>query len=38
VRWPLSPANERASKFLMHFKESYSAETGVVGPEGQSDS
>lgn len=33
-RWPLSPANERASKFLQRFKVAYRAATEVADPDG----
>lgn len=33
-RWPLSPANERASKFLQRFKVAYRAATEVANPDG----
>ena len=33
-RWPLSPANERASKFLQRFKLAYRAATEVADPDG----
>ena len=32
--WPLSPANERASKFLQRFKVAYRAATEVADPDG----
>jgi hypothetical protein len=33
-RWPLSPANQRASKFLQRFKVAYRAATEVADPDG----
>lgn len=33
-RWPLSPANEPASKFLQRFKVDYRAATEVADPDG----